>query len=489
MHTDYKFVYLALKLPLAMSNKVSNDSSKTDKEVKTLLLVGNSPNLVDEFNAKAEWSRMLNDLQDGLKGYLDGIKESSSFRQMMQAIANLYRMHGQIEDENNTGKKIEDQLIKWFYEVGQLAPTAVHRMLVDLKFDCYLTTNYDFALDKALSKSPAKFKFSYKEDNTSVIKAFLEEGKICPESGDTGVYHIHGKISDPASMIMSPRSYQIAVGELDKYWKEKKESEEEKRKDGWLDLICTADVHICGFNPRPEESIFWYALEQRFLEIQKKRIADLYPRTFVYLFHKEGDADDDKEKKALEALLKTYAVTTVFIPVRGGDYVSAWKQLIGEILLRKNKWSIYHRSPKSVDQSEKLSDELIECLQKTESGGGRKASKGTNMSTAFTVHYQFPNHCLFTLSPTKRTSIKRLGRWLCYCKIDGRAHMYEFSDSRQLLFLCPKDKSKSSVPVLVNYKTGELFCLNDEQNKMTSLGKGSKINDIEDFVSRKNVPK
>ncbi|MCH5284819.1 MAG: SIR2 family protein [Akkermansiaceae bacterium] len=469
-----------------MTESEANNKNETSQGVKTLLLVGNSPNLVDEFNSKAEWSRMLNDLRRGLEDYLDGIEESASFPQIMQAIGNLYRMHGHIEDENNTGKKIEDQLINWFYEVGHLAPTAIHRMLVALKFDCYLTTNYDFALDKALSKSSAKFKFSYKEDNASVIKKFFEEGKPSKESVDTRVYHIHGKISDPASMIMSPRSYQIAVGELDKYWRE---SRVENSIYGWLKPFCTADVHICGFTLRPEESIFWYALEQRFLEIQEKRIADSYPRTFVYLFYKEGNADDEKEKKALEALLKTYAVTTVFIPVRGGDYVSAWKQLIGEILLRKNKWAIYHRSSKSVDQSEKLSDELIECLQKTESGGGRKASRGKNMSTAFTNHYKFLNHCLFELSESKRANIKRLGRWLCYCKIDGRAHMYEFSDSRQLLFLCPEDGSKSKVPVLVNYKTGELFCLSDEQNKMTSLGKGCEINDIEDFVNRINVPK
>lgn len=468
-----------------MSAEESNKGGETSNKKESLLLVGNSPNLVDEFNSKAEWSRMLKDLRRDLEDYLDGIEESSSFLQMMQAIGNLYRMHDHIVDQNHTGKKIEDQLINWFYEVGQLAPTAIHRMLVDLNFDYYLTTNYDFALDKALSKSSAKFKFSYKEDNASVIKKFFEKGKPSTESGDTGVYHIHGKISEPASMIMSPRSYQIAVGELDKYWRESRDANSIYK---WMEPFCTADVHICGFNPRPEESIFWYALEQRFLEIQKKRIADSYPRTFVYLFHKEGDADDMKEKKALEALLKTYAVTTVFIPVRGGDYVSAWKQLIGEILLRKNKLHIHQSRHDNEDEVEELSDELIECLQKTERGRGRIASRGTNMSTAFTVHYKFPNHCLFTLSPTKRASIKRLGRWLCYCKIDGRAHMYEFP------YLGPippylTEGGGGDVHVLVNYKTGELFCLNDKPNKMTFVCIGRKIESIKTFVNHIDVPK
>ena len=477
-------------MPHRMTESEVNNKNETSQGVKTLLLVGNSPNLVDEFNSRTEWSRMLKDLRRGLEDYLDGIEESASFPQIMQAIGNLYRMHAHIEDENNTGKKIEDQLINWFYEVGQLAPTAIHRMLADLDFDYYLTTNYDFALDKVLlkKKTPGG-KLSYKKDHASVMREFFEEGKICPESGDTGVYHIHGKISDPESMIMSPRSYRIAVEKLDKYWDEKKKLAEEKRKDGWLGLFCAEDVHICGFNPRPEESIFWYALEQRFLAIQEKDIAIPYSRTFVYLFYKEGDADDMKEKKALEALLKTYAVTTVFIPVRGGDYVSAWKQLIGEILLRKMKLHIHQSSHKNEDgdEGEELSDELVECLQKTERGRGRIASRGKNMSTAFTNHYKFLNHCLFTLSASKRANIKRLGRWLCYCKIDGRTYMYEFP----YLGSIPPclTEGDGNVHVLVNYKTGELFCLNDKHDKMTSLGKGCNINDIKDFVSRINVPK
>ena len=474
-----------------MSGGPSNISNEAKKGVETLLLVGNSPNLVDEYNSKAEWSRMLTNLQGGLEDYLEGIEDSPSFLQIMQAIGNLYRMHANIEDRDNTKKKIEEKLINWFYEVGQMNPTAVHRMLVDLKFDCYLTTNYDFALDKALSKNSLKYNLSYKKDHASVIKAFFEEGKPRLKSVNTGVYHIHGTISDPASMIMSPRSYRIAVRELEEYKNKGGKSNTENSTYEWLNLFCTADVHICGFNLRPEESIFWYALEQRYLDIQKKKIADTYPRTFVYLFYKEGDEDDIKEKKALEVLLKTYAVTTVYIPVRGRDYVSAWKQLIGEMLIRKNKWHIHHRCHENVDANEveELSDEMVECLQKTEQGRGRIASKGTNMSTAFTVHYQFPNHCLFIISATKQAKIVGLGRWLCYCKIKGLPYMYEFSDLSLFIPPCPEAGSKNDVQVLVNYKTGELFCLNEKKDRISSIGSGRRITSIESFVKRINVPK
>ena len=189
-----------------MSDNSTNNSNESKKEVKTLLLVGNSPNLVDAYNYKAEWSRMLAKLRGGLEDYLEGIEESASFLQIMQAIGNLYRMHANIEDRDNTKKKIEEKLINWFYEVGQMNPTAVHRMLVDLKFDCYLTTNYDFALDKVLAKGSKEFKpKTYCQKNyASVMKDFFEEGKTDPTSANTRVFHIHGKISDPASMIMSP---------------------------------------------------------------------------------------------------------------------------------------------------------------------------------------------------------------------------------------------------------------------------------------------
>lgn len=471
-----------------MIPQTSNDGNETKKAPKTLLLVGNSPNLVDEHNAMSEWGRLLQTLEDGIRDFVDVSTSGLSFPQRMQAICNVYQMQSRITgDWEIDAKKLKKRLRKWFNGVGDMLPTAVHRMLVELDFNHYLTTNYDLALDRVLARDKrinfSKYSESKSSNPSDPLDLFLGvEGAANNKQQrnkatfETKVHHIHGNITDVSSLVMTPSSYFEEVRKL-------KEKEPE-----WLKLFCSKEVniHICGFNLRSEELVFWYALEQRFQLIQKQKIkGSEQPRTFVYLFYKVESEADVEEKKALRAHLQTYSVETVLIPVRRNDYAEAWKVLISEMMLRKNGWRMYQRG----ENDEELSDELIDALQKTQRAGGREASRGSNMSTAFTVHYQFPNHCLFTLSPTKRASIKRFGRWLCYCKIDDRAHMYEFSNSRQLLFLCPEDKSKSKVPVLVNYKTGELFCLNDEQNKMTSIGKGSKVNDIEDFASRKNIPK
>lgn len=457
----------------------NEDKVNVNNAIPSLLLIGNSPNLVDSYNAKTEWVRLLDKLMEDVPDDVEEIRHLPSFPQRMQAIINLYRIYSRMGGRNDIKKTLEKNLLKWINSVGKLLPTAVHRMLVDVGFDYYLTTNYDLALDRVIArKENISVKFKKIEAKSKQFLDFLEHNnqtytttldKISDKQEK--VYHIHGVIQDPSSIVMTPQSYQNAVEKL---------KAEDKNVD-WLKSFCESDVHICGLNLRPEEAVVWYALERKFKHIQSPEIKGSIPRTFVYLFYTEENEADRNDKKALEAYLHTLAVKTVLIPVRNKDYVTAWKQLIGELILNKNNYKTYDGVFRE-GETDMREDEWIEALSSIENGGGRIAARGSNMSTAFVWHSQFPFHCQFTLSEAKRRLIRESGRWMSYCNINGERYMYQFPYMTPIPDLI--EEGNHRITFLLDYQTGELFRVTEDKT-LVRLGFGKRIFDIFRFVDKK----
>lgn len=447
-------------------------------KLNTLVLVGNSPNLIERYNAGAEWDRLLKDLEAHFKIYLENVEGLTSFSQRMQAICNLYYSFVNTGDEDAV-EQLKNQLKKWFEKVAALPSTAVHKMLAEFNFDHYLTTNYDLALDRALA--PVKEITSYdieaflgcQGNNNKKQNIQLKDGK--------NVTHIHGSVYELGSVVMTTANYAEAIEAL---------LETQKTniyKISWLKAFCESEVHICGLNLRSEESVIWYALKRRrdYLLSKDRKFLSSYPRAYVYLFYNEDNQNDYINKLALKDLLTTYAVNTILIAVRNNDYITAWKQLMGEMMLAK-----YKRQMQQNPEGNDVNEEIEEALCETELGGGTKASIHSNMSTAFVAHYIYPYHCLLTMSAEKKEHIKTSHIWLIYCKINSKRYMYSFPEQGCIKkYLVKKEKKKEgdkkpdNSKFLLNYITGELYYIN--KNKLKKVGNGCAIGDIRVFKELK----
>ena len=440
----------------------------------SIVLVGNSPNLIERYNAGAEWSRLLKSLEDICVPYLGNTRRLDSFPLRMQAVCNLYNLRDMMGPSENA--PIVEDLNNWFNSVADLRPTPIHRMLAEMEFDYYLTTNYDYAFEQLLY--PDFFKNHKRESSSGVdfIPPFLksENNKVSQDENngvsqdENRVIHIHGSIDDIKNIVMLPRSFVEATKSLKR-----------DKQSLWLEKFCESEVHICGLNLRPEETVVWYALEERlkYLHEKKERIISSYPRAYVYLFFNETDDEERKDyhdKCAMRDLLRTYAVNTILIPVRNNDYIQAWKLLVGEMMLAKNGCRLQYeqidRNADDEDETDKLNDELEKALRKTEYGGGRLASLRTNMSTAFVAHYMYPYHCWISMSPTKANLVKKSGIWLCYCKIDSVRHMYYFPATAGISSCLDLEKGDKK-QFLLDYCSGKLYEIQDDGNlKKVAIG-------------------
>ena len=447
-------------------------------KLPALLLVGNSPNLVERYNAKVRWDRLLKDMEMCYQEYLKNTNKLRSFPQRMQAICNLYYLLTELPDDGTNNRLfIEEKMTDWFKYLKNLKPTFVLKKLAKLDFDYYLTTNYDLALERALN---AKKKSAAKCDSSHFLnyrtKKKIGKSSFSPNimlaQDKEKVTHIHGAVTDLNNIVMTPLSYVEATHELVVL---EKNTNSPEYKSSWLKAFCESEVHICGLELSSEESLVWYAIEAKTRYLQKVGKLDTsYPRTFVYLFYRydKNNTSDYDEKVALQDLLRTYSVNTILIPVCDNDYISAWILLMGKMDMCRGGFKLEYSS------IEEETDVLFEeALAKVKAGSGSSCVRNSNLSTASVPHYIYPYHCLLTVSSAKKNIIRQKGRWLVHCKIGEQRYMYTYSDKACVKKIgTGEDRSN----FLVDYRTGKLYRIEDQN--IVYVGQGAKANNLPGFV-------
>lgn len=408
-------------IPSAMrENKPEEGKEKKGKkEFERLLLVGNSPNLVDGQNRSCEWGKLLDDLEKRIKQYVKEIEEGRNFPERMGIIRQYAKKPG--------FEEVNQALNIWYKRISDMLPSSVHRMLESMSryFQYYLTTNYDYTIEKVFKIQKKRSKGGKKAN-----VAINPPGK----NGSPSVTHIHGVANDPESIIMSMEEYEEGLKLL------------KNGNESWVDCFKNCEIHICGISLGEEEKLLWYALDERkkFLEKQKY-LAHKRPHGYAYLFENKKKEGEGNKIKHLKTLLLEAAIVPIVIPVENDDYFTAWKTLIGEMILNII-------GANSQNDHENLPEEI---LRKLELGGGRIASRNTNMSTAFATCYKDPKLCQLTLSKRKRQVIEESGNWLIYCRVFEERYYYCIDWKR----ICKSYKNEERWTFFINYNTGILYKL------------------------------
>ena len=429
------------------------------RDLQRLLLVGNSPNLVERQNGRVAWDRLMRTLEESCPDYIPIDKVAKSFPQRMQEICNVRKMLKKL----GGGECLEEAFQEWLNEVRDMLPTAIHRMLAKMDFDHYLTTNYDYALERAFcSEFSAKGRIKESEKiwegwDEAQSGDYEKLTEIPANKGKKDVIHIHGMVSGKNPLVMSPGSYAYAASAL------------KETGNTWLDLFIKSEIHICGIDLRPEELVIWRALELRYQKLCKEGKYDKSdPRAYAYVFYKEDDEKQQREMGELQYLLMSYGVILQSIPVHNNNYEEAWGLLIGKMELNINKYRIKNGN------SDSLSDDELDtvlCLERT------GENRNTNLSTAFVQHYMFPYFCRMSIGKKKYCAIKKARCWLCYCVIEGNTYMWRFSeyDITRLLDFSKEEKAE----FLLDYRHGDVYKIDGKS--LSRFARGRWICDIQEF--------
>ena len=211
--------------------------------------------------------------------------------------------------------------------------------LLELDFDCILTTNYTYDVEAVLygkkwSKSMRSRCFSYlgegraKQHNLQccyLVKR--KDGKQIP------VWHVHGDAYRSNSLVLSYHSYVRAAYHLFEYSKKRQnvywESQQEDRQieaKSWFDWFLCGDVYSVGFGWDPCEFDLWWANERKSRE--KASVGN-------HVAYFTDESRDDAQKEMLRAM----NTEVYLIQKEGREFADVYDDIVEDIRnrLEENK--------------------------------------------------------------------------------------------------------------------------------------------------------
>lgn len=321
----------------------------------------------------------------------------------------------------------------FFIKCKELKPTFVHHALASLQqhVDMYLTTNYDYALEKSLGRS---------RRNDKVI-------------------HIHGEADEPEHCIFTNSQYHEACDFI------KNLDIGNYKFQSWFDMILNSEVHICGLALESNELLLYHLLnirKQRILSRADFDIDESVSPIYAWLTY----SPDEKEKTLkLAEQLKALCVRPRLIPAYEGNYVAAWERLIGSIMLHFNKIRVWR------DDSDKLNP----------SSSARHITKGYNCSYSSKEDFKYPERCSIKIS--KRTISQHADKnyWCFYCDLYDNLYLWKIS--LKTLELLAAQSEEEYIFIYLDYSSGALYFSPKIGDTATLVAECTPIADVKTFDS------
>ncbi len=323
---------------------------------------------------------------------------------------------------------------EFFALCKQLAPTFVHHALaaLDSHFSAILTTNYDFAMERALGVA----------------------------ENSERVFHLHEDANSPDMCIYTEQDYRDTAHLLGN------EIIIQGRPVDWRSLLCTEEVHICGHSLKETELLLYKTFEYRKKLILSKPDFDWSSeqnRIYAWLFY-EGKGVAEKR---IAAKLRDLRVTPILIKVptvrKSADYIAAWELLLGRLSLHLNNVHV-HRGLSSKFKGGKSRNGL---------------TRGLNVSAAFEPSLKYPDRCCVSVPDKKLKRLKKSQPWLFFCELKGLVFLWKI-EAKVLSELITKH---SSTNFYLNYKTGTLYQVKAESPIARKVATCTKINTAFEFDS------
>lgn len=293
---------------------------------KRTLLIGNGPNRVT--HDAHSWSAVLCELaaQIGQPAVMAGSKVRP-FTLIFEELALRMARRGRAEDELK-GLVAE--------RMARLQPNEVHRRIMALPVEHLLTTNYDYCLEATAGGTGICVDL-HSESRYSLFR--------CREAASKRVWHIHGEIAKPGTIMLGhdhyvgylhkARNYLTTDGARSRAGQYDYRSpvlhrrynfEEDAAGYSWLDLFLRDDVHIAGFGFDYSEIAMWWLVGYKArLGLSDGRLPKRIEvgRSIFYCFRE--DALEEPLRGQLE-VLHDLGVEIVRV-TRGASYMEGWGRM------------------------------------------------------------------------------------------------------------------------------------------------------------------
>lgn len=200
------------------------------------------------------------------------------------------------------------------------------QLILDLKTTNIITTNYSFELEQAAGIKPKcseyrkirKYLIKYPEyTNRLRLDCYYDIEKYGQK-----IWHIHGDLCKPSSVIMGHYFYEKLIREIQDYipklikrYKAFKGDRKQFKYKSWVDSFLIDNVHIFGFGMDFSESDIWWLI------CCKKRN---FPDSSVTIYLPDISADK-------RMLLEAYNVNVDSVIQFDGDYKNYYCDVIKKL--------------------------------------------------------------------------------------------------------------------------------------------------------------
>lgn len=283
------------------------------------VLYGNGLNRLSK-NA-VSWEGLLNELK-GSNSFDNGKLPYTMVYERIFMDKNKIFQDGRY-DESELKVKIADSL------VGQES-NEIFELLAKMDFENYLTTNYDYAFEKAIGVIPEKM-------SSEEIYSLRRKRRYTVGDDAKYLWNIHGEIDSPKSIMLGLDHYGGSLGKIDSYvkgtYKHSVDGQlvqvkpmKEKLTDNvfchtsWVDLFFSSDVHIVGFGMDYSETDLWWLLNKR----ARFAAENLVNNEIYYYSH---DLNDEKK-----GLLESFGVNVVITTICKGGYSGMYREALKKML-------------------------------------------------------------------------------------------------------------------------------------------------------------
>jgi len=268
--------------------------------LKHTLLFGNGLNLLSD--NPLSWDTLLNELEVGSNTISEETPNTMKYEKIFLDRNSLHSSES-IDEEFSIKEQIKELM------TGQRG-NKYYSEIIDLEFDNYLTTNYDNAFCESYG---GEVKNSSTEGLYS-LRRYLSLNS--EEHKPARLWHIHGEIENPKSIMLGLDHYCGSISKIDGYIKGKYrfksdsvklplKSMAQKLKNSdfdqvsWVELFFNSNIHILGLSLDYSETDLWWVLNKR-----ARLMIDNKIQNKIYYY--ESNIPDSKK-----SLLTSMGVTVV----------------------------------------------------------------------------------------------------------------------------------------------------------------------------------
>lgn len=267
-----------------------------------VLLIGND---INNINNSASWEDLLKKIVK-INGNNINVSTEKPFPLLYEEIyLSALKLNNIKEDE------LKARIAKI---ISEIEPNEIHNDLLNMDVKDYVTTNYDYVLQKHLLKNNStntlKNEGLIKETKYSVYRHNSVKGK--------NFWHIHGEVNVPKSITLGFEHYGGQLQQFRNYtvsgtnYKSKKNNNLSLHKrlkenlvnnDSWIDFFFKDEVHIIGLKLGYVETDLWWLLTNR-ARFELERSSNYESRIIYYCPKKYEDTNKTEIMKAINIKVK-----------------------------------------------------------------------------------------------------------------------------------------------------------------------------------------